>query len=787
MSQTNEPEQEAALPLAPIARARPRLLHALSGAAVIAVLGLLFLVYGHRKQDCRSAARNESDAITVLVCEREYRRTGDPAAGALLAEAHRHSKNLVAAAAIANGLLVTSARGEAFRVLGKIASTEHRLDAAMTLLETARDLHRAGARRGDLALDDQAIAGIQQARHQFAQALRTLDECIAEAHAADEPVTEGRCHVSAAYVLRAAGSFDVAEHQLELAQPQLTLDKDAVLVDAEQGNIQQERLRSPVHDGDHKQAVALFKQALARAQRAQLPVLVLSAELNLAASLAELHLFEEAEHHLAEATLLDTDNAHADDRAMTAARIAYRRGNLALADSLYDRSYNTITDDDDRIEVCAVQAHIALLSDDLARAESWARRGIALAEKVRAAESSVELRSWILATRREPYELLFAALARAGHDDQALEVFDQWQGRALHDALSRPAGAAALDLRGAATRIENLGLWLPMIAEAPLMQSAAGHLDVKALRSIDLLALVIADRHLWRVTTEDGQVRLDDLGVFAALTDRIERFTAAPTERALADDVGQLLTREATFRATREPLRVVLDGPLSGLPVAALRRNGRPLIAARPIVRTTRVSESACTARPSQPGKPPVILADADENKSLPDARAEARELATLLGTTSAVGAEATSTALFAAGRSSLLHVAVHADIDTSGGYLALHDQKVHALDISARKLGPALVVLASCNSAASDDPDLSGSLATAFLAAGSTQVLATLRPVSDLGARELVSKFYLQGGATDPVHVLAKIQASLADTDNLDWPNFAVFGHDLCNDSSTL
>ena len=784
MSQTNQPEQEAALSLAPIARARPRLLRALFGVAAIAVLGLLFLVYGHRKQDCQFAARNEPDAITVLVCEREYRRTGDPAAGARLAEAHRHSKNFAAASAIANGLLVTSARGEAFRVLGKIAVAEHRLDDAVAALETAQTLHRAAARRSELALDDQAIAGIQTTRHQFAQALRTLDECIGEAHAAGEATTEGYCHVSAAGVLVQAGAFDEAQLELDRAEPKLTKGRDRAVFDVQQGNLYQERLRSPVYDGYHEQAVTQFKHALARAKLAQLPALVLSAELNLAVSLGELRRFEEAEQHLAEAALLETDSAQATERAEIAARIAYRRGDLALAASLNDRLYNTLVEDDERIEVCAVQAHIALLSSDLVRAESWARRGIALAEKVRAAESSVELRSWILATRREPYELLFAALARAGRDDKALEVFDQWQGRSLQDALSRPAGAAALDLRGVASRIESLSLWLPMVAEAPLLQSTAGHLDVKALRSIDLLALVIADRHLWRVTTADGQLHLDDLGVFAALKDRIERFTAAPTERALADDVGQLLTYEATFRATREPLRVVLDGPLSGLPVAALRRNGRPLIAARPIVRTTRVSESACAARPSQP-RTPVILADAAGN--LPDARAEARELATLLGTTSAVGAEATSTALFAAGRSSLLHVAVHADIDASGSYLALHDQKVHALDISARRLGPALVVLAACGSAMSDDPDLSGSLATAFLAGGSTQVLATLRPVSDLGARSLVSKFYLQGGATDPVHVLAKIQASLADTDNSDWPNFAVFGHDLCNDSSTL
>jgi len=783
MSQTNEPVQETPLPLAPVARARPRILRGLAWVALLAVIGGGLLVYRTRKPDCRTTARTEPDAIVVLVCEREYQRTGDPAAGALLADAHRRSKNHAVASAIANGLLVTSARGEAFRVLGKIAKTENRLDAAMSAFEAARDLHRAGARRGELARDDQAIAGIQQTRHQFAQALRTLDECIGEAHAAEDAITEGYCHLSAAYVLMMAGSFEEAQGELERARPQLTQGRDLVWFESQQANLYQERLRSPVNEGYHEQAIVLFKDALRRAQRAQLPDLVLSAELNLAGSLAETQQFGAAEQHLAAAKLLDTAGAHASDRAQIAARIAYRRGNLALAFSLNERLYDASTDDDDRILVCAMQARIALASDDLGRAELWARRGVALAEKVRA-EAGVELRAWILETRREPYELLFTALARAGRTAQALDVFDQWQGRSLRDALSRQTSTTALDLRGTASRIESFGTWLPMLSEAPLMQSTAGHLAIEAVRSIDLLALVIADHHLWSVTTEGGRVHLDDRGPFAALKDRIDRFTAAPTDRRLAEELGQLLVREASFRTTREALRVVLDGPLSALPVAALRHKGQALIAARPIVRAPRLSEVACVARSAQPRKP-IILADAAGN--LPDARAEAQEIAARLGTTSAVGAEATSAALFAASRNSLLHVAVHADIDAGGGFLALFDQRVHALDISTRKLGPALVVLSACGSAMSDDLELAGSLATAFLAGGSAQVMATVRAVSDAGARELTARFYREGGADDPVHVLARIQAALADTDNTDWPSFAVFGHDLCTRSPNL
>jgi hypothetical protein len=59
--------------------------------------------------------------------------------------------------------------------------------------------------------------------------------------------------------------------------------------------------------------------------------------------------------------------------------------------------------------------------------------------------------------------------------------------------------------------------------------------------------------------------------------------------------------------------------------------------------------------------------------------------------------------------------------------------------------------------------------------------VIATLRPVDDKGTLELTSRFYEAGGADDPVRVLAKVQAELAQVGNKDWPDFAVFGNEVC------
>ena len=58
---------------------------------------------------------------------------------------------------------------------------------------------------------------------------------------------------------------------------------------------------------------------------------------------------------------------------------------------------------------------------------------------------------------------------------------------------------------------------------------------------------------------------------------------------------------------------------------------------------------------------------------------------------------------------------------------------------------------------------------------------MAPLRPLSDAGARELMTRFYRAGGAADAVHVLAALQAQLAGAGDTDWPDLAVFGRDLC------
>ena len=751
----------------------------LGGCVLIAVSAGLVAIYPRRPKvlDCESASRTESYGVVSLVCRAEYEQTKDPASGARLADALQRGGDRSEAKVLAKGLALTEARADAYRILGEIAISEERMQDAAALLQRARALHLVENRRAELARDDLALAEIHAGYERYDEALRILDECVEASRSASARAVEGLCHLAAARVLSLVGYIEKAREEFDRAEPLISHDRELTKLSFERGNIEQEVSRGRDRATNEKRALVSFEDAREHAERAQLTSWAAAIEVNRAFSLAELGRIDEAEHHLAEAAALDLDQEYERERAQLAARIAYRRGDLTRASSLNEQAYPAIEDHGDRFEVCVMQARIALASEDPRAAEKWARRGIEEVEQIRAAQTAIELRPWVLASRRAPYELLFSILARANRFEEAIAVFDQWQGRTLVDALAPSSADPSLGLADTAREIQSITRRLPAVASTPLM-AAGGRAVVETLRTTDLFALVIAEGELWRVTASRGRIWIDGLGTYDdALEARVAGFQAAPTDRTLAGELGELLVPAELFRDS-STLYVVLDAQLGALPVVALRRGGRALIDARPLLRVPRLPAGATCVAPASPGGATIL---ADARGDLPDARREADRIATLFETRALVGAAATSAALFAARSSPVLHVAVHAHFDAEGGRLQLHDRDVSALEIAAARLGPSLVVLASCSSARSGDPELARSLSTAFLAGGSSHVIATLRPVADAGALELTSRFYAEGGARDPVRTLAAIQAKLADGDNKDWPSFVVFGHDVC------
>jgi len=649
----------------------------------------------------------------------------------------------------------------------------------MVALQIARELHRLEGNPKQLARDDGLLALVRTDRNEFAEALRLLDECIRMTQGEDDSPLQHYCRLNAAKTLIRVGYWAAAAREIAAAE-QLARD------DIQRGDREYQSANLAQEQGDHVTASVRFKNALHFRRLSQRVPLIIETELNLAYSLAEQKQIDQAQHHLQEATLLDSDHKKEPERTWVAAQIAYRADDLSRASLLVEqyfkqRSSGGSVDRDDQIDAAALGAQVELKRGDLEGAARWARRGVEQAEFVRGAQSALVLRSWVLAKRRAPYELLFAALARDHQVDAAAMVFDQWQGRTVQDALATPRPPPGLDYDGMIDRVTRLGDWLRVVTKAGFARDADQNAVLRTMRDIDLLALIVADRDVWRLTANHGPLRLSRVGRLDEIKGQLDEFRGHPTEGELASQLGTLLLPDDIFRETRDVLHVIVDGQLGGVPVAALRHGDTALIAIRPVVRLLRLPEITC-APPTPPGHATVLAAPGN---NLLNALEEGARVARLLRAKCQMGAAATKAALFAAGSASVLHVASHGANGSDGGALVLADGKVSALEILASRRAPSLAVLSACDTATSDDTELAGSLAAGFLGAGAQRVVATLRPVSDAGALDITTRFYEAGGVADPARALQRVQAELAKTNNTDWPNFAVFGPDVCRDGT--
>lgn len=778
---SNEPDRKPAVPLERPGRHRPSWLRrlvqlaAVVGLCVAIIEGRSHLALVHPGPGCADAVHDKRPDI-AQVCQREFQRTQDPATGLLLAKALHSDGDLAAAKWIATRLLATPVRSDAIYLLGLIARTEGNDEFAKTALEAARKLHHSEKRPGQLARDDGVLAMVLTDRSEFAEALRLIDECITQAQLDGDAILQYYCHLAAAKTLIHVGFRSAAQRELDTATPLAASDVARSDLDYQRGSYAQDW-------GEHASAIALFEKALKQRNRPQDFLWILKTELNLAYAHAEQKQIDEAQRHLKNATLLDPDSKKEPGRTWVAAQIAYRQHDLTRATSLTEKYFKLVgpddsVDRDDRLDVAILQAQIELERNDLGHAAHWARRAVELAEGVRGAQSVLELRPWVLAKRRAPYELLFTALARSHQIEAAAMAFDEWQGRTVQDALARPRPPASLDYRGVADQVTRLGTWLRVASEAPFARSPDRDSVLRTMRDIDLLALIVANNDVWVLTANHGPPRLARVAALAEIQELVDNFRGHPTtEIKLASDLGALLVPDAFFRKTPEVLHVLVDGRLGGLPVAALRHGATALISMRPIVRVLRLPETRCV-HVARSGPATVLAAPGDK---LPNAQREAEQVAALLHTTSKVGAAATKAALFAAARDGVLHVAAHGTIGMDGAALVLGDGEVSALEISAHQRAPSLAVLSACDAATSDDLELAGSLAAGFLGAGAQHVVATLRPVSDAGALEITTRFYLANGVADPARALATAQAALVPTPNTDWPYFTVFGPDVC------
>jgi predicted negative regulator of RcsB-dependent stress response len=765
----------------------------LAGALIGIALAAKVMTSRARQPSCREARSGVDDAFAVLVCQKEYARTRAPHTGALLADSLRRVDNCSEAAKVTAELMETAARADALFVVGKCATDPK---AARQAFEQATELHELSGQWGEAAKDLMALAQILNEQQQHRDAINVLNRALHLAAKAGNRRYETSIHRGAAHVLRELGNAAGAMAEIDYI---VALDGEHVGTLRAKGDVLQDI-------GAHHQAAARFEKALGFDSLSTTEARDI--HLNLAYSYSEIDRLHEAALHLRLARDLDTTDKRKADRLTIEGLLETKRGDLARADQLFAAAIANRGPEEQgtKADNAMSRAELALRRGALDEAIARAQEASDWIAEVRAKQQLPFYRSWITAHLRHGDELLFLALARAGRAEQALLALDRWQSEEALDRMTpaEPAPTAA-GLQDASADVEIMAKRKAALRDGPLARTGALAELRQRMAEEDFLALVItkeeeqAEQELWRLESRRGQLKLSLVGKRGTGSE-LERLLSSVTADPIAPDrsgdaalLGALLIPSELAVTTDRVLHILLDPQLTELPVEALRFGTAPLIKLRPVVRVLRPSQLRCE---EPPGPSPRVGIIVDAVGDLPATRAAGQRLAERFGVESKAGPQAVAAAL--AGPFDLLHLGVHADVEaapswpglasreelkvdtmTQGGFLQMNDGPVRAVDLAIRGGAPKVVVLATCLSAVAHEGNQS--LATAYLAAGAHQVVATLQRVSDEGTAAVTAAFYAHQGQRDPVRALAKAQAELSLTRNHDWWKFAVYGRQVC------
>lgn len=396
-----------------------------------------------------------------------------------------------------------------------------------------------------------------------------------------------------------------------------------------------------------------------------------------------------------------------------------------------------------------------------------------------------ELQAWLLDAKREPFERRFALLAKAGRTVDAVAVFERAKARSFLDAFvasERSAAAPEVESVGpeaAADRLAALQDLLPMVSSSPMARLRPLEHVLERLGAIEVLAYFRTPEAWWAIRHGASGLGLRRLATDEEMRAAIDGWLASSGDPESAMALARLVLPDGLLPSQGTRLYLVTDGRLGEIPFAALPTSGKPLIERHALAYVPGLSalaallESDTVAEPA----PPKVLGDPAGD--LPAASLEARRVAERLGVTPSLGDQA-HWRPSAGSRPNVLHLATHAGLGPRGPWIALaNDERLYAPQVVSAGGGPALVVLAGCSGAARVGNGVWGSMAGAFLAAGSRAVLAPLWSVDDRATLALIERFYAEGGAEDPVEALARTQrAWIANDEPMEtWAGFVVLG----------
>lgn len=758
--------------------------------------GLAALLAGCRNdavEDCFGLSKAGRYKAAAVECAKAYAATGNPRTGTAVVVAHYslgHQDEVLAwvdrlaqDGKVRPGVWSTAAAIHEQRGEAALAEEEYRRDVALYRAEGNSQ------RTADL-LYRLSLLAWQGSRYR--EAFLAASESLDEAKKAGDPALEASAAEALYTALYAVGDLEGARRALETSD---SFGGDPAGTDqhvrflANRGGLLADEGRRALARRD-------LKEALELGAGLGDPQIFRSIHLNLTSlhleegGLGGLGDLERAAHHLEEAWKHAEPGRPPEISLLYyRARVDLARGRAAEALRSVDAALGQDPPADWVWDLELVRGRAEEARGRRAEAESAYLRSIAVIEEMRRSLAFDELKSWLLDRKRQPFEALFRLQASAGRNEEALATAERALARTLLDAFlhagSPPAppeaGWSSARAARATARMELLDSLLPALSESP----------VAALRPAADILRLFGDRHglvyfeagdvLWLAVIAGGRVRLEELSASPAEVRRLgDSFLAHPEDTGTADRLGAALLLPGSLPRTGRTVHVVADGPLGNLPFAALRHDGRYLVIDHPVVHVPSLNAlAALESRSPGPLTPAVVLADAQGD--LPAASAEAREVGRALGGAVHTGGAATAARLREASSARVLHLATHTGLGPRGPWLQLAGRRVPAVEIMAGRTGPPLVVLASCASGTRPGRQMWGSLGAAFLAAGSRTVLASLWSVEDQAARELIVRFYAEGGAADPAGALARTQrvAIGRGASPNSWAAFVLFGSD--------
>lgn len=736
---------------------------------------------GSEVRECTELVEAEDYEVAVTRCEELFDETGDPRAGAAAARAHFALGQADEVLAWVDRLRETSEEATLWRLAAQVHWQRRDTELAREVSLRELTLHRETGQPAEAAKVCYRLFYFSWAAGDYRAALRFAGQEFEEASKADDRELEAEALQALCIVLYEVGDLERAQETIEAAAallgPEKRFDRARLLV-----------YRGLIRLNTDRAALArdAFERALELAAGSEDRRFLRSTHLDLVKANLALEEVDLAEGHLQAARdLADPEGRNQAALSYYRSRVLHARGSYAEAAGILSTALGQAPDPAWTRDLEYQLGLVAEARGDTRSAEEAYLRAAEVVERMRGSLGLDELKSWLLDHKRRPFEALFRLQVRSGRAREALGTIERAKARTFLDVLISATAAAEVAGNGrevavaAGERLDALEALLPTMTDSPVagLRPIGETLDAVAGRHV--LVYFQAGDELWLITVEGRRIRPRLLAASpATVRNLVYRFLARPDDLETAAELGEILLPAGSLAEPGSTLHVVADGILGRLPFAPLRRDSRHLVEDYVIAYVPSVNAlAAIEVRPRPADGPSVVLAD--PRRDLPGAALEAEEVAARLGAVPRTGETATTEGLLAASRAKILHLATHTGLGPRGPWLALAEGKVTSGAVITGKVGPRLVVLAGCASALRRGKGMWGSLGAAFLAAGSETVLASLWSVEDQPTRDLVLRFYDEGGQLDPAGALARTQRAFiaAGEPPSVWAAFVLFG----------